>query len=384
MSSENTKKASFATLFSVASVWFGSHAGGGFATGNQATQYYIQYGWYAPIMAVLSMALLAWVLRNVIVMANNNGYSNYKEVFEHMWAPYSKLEILFEIYFYIIVICAVSAAIAGAASLLVDYGVPYGVGVTLIGLCVLVLVMFGAGLVARASAVMSIIILVCVFLIYILGIAGRTEQLAAVFAAKEYNSLGTAIWKVVVYAGFQCVVVPAMIGTGVVLKTKKNATRACFIGFLMNGIALGLSCVMLLAWYNTGADSYLATNNLTLPTIYICRQLGVGALEVVYAVALFLCFVSTCVTSVYGLIPRFQKSVKAFQKMDSKKSSFIIALLAIVVSMGFSMVGLTNVIKYGYNYCGIFGVFIIVIPMLTIGTKKNNAFLKEHPEYIGE
>ncbi len=384
MSSEISKKASFGTLFSVASVWFGSHAGGGFATGNQATQYYVQYGWYAPIMALAAMAVLAVVLRNVMVMANNNGYSNYKDVFEYMWAPYSKLELLFEIYFYIIVICAVSAAIAGAASLLVDYGIPYGVGVCLIGIAVLLLVMFGAGLVARASAIMSIIILVCVFLIYILGIAGRTEQLSAVMAAKEYNHLGTAIWKVFVYAGFQSVVVPAMIGTGVVLKNKKNASRACFIGFLMNGLALALSCVMLLAWYNTGSDSYLATNNTTLPTIYICRQLGVGVLEIVYAIALFLCFVSTCVTSVYGLIPRFQKSIKAFNTMDSKKSALIIALIAIVVSMAFSMVGLTNVIKYGYNYCGIFGVFIIVIPMLTIGAKKNNAFLKEHPEYIGE
>lgn len=383
MSGENTKKASFATLFSVASVWFGSHAGGGFATGNQATQFYVQYGWYAPIMAVLSMAILAVVLRNVMVMANNHGYTSYKPVFEEMWAPYSKLEILFEIYFYIIVICAVSAAIAGAASLLVDYGIPYGVGVALIGVAVLVLVMFGAGLVARASAVMSVIILICVFIIYILGIAGRSEQLSQVLAAKEYTNFGTALWKVLVYAGFQSVVIPAMIGTGAVLKTKKNASRAVFIGFLMNGIALGLSCVMLLAWYNTGADSYLATNNLTLPTIYICRQLGVSVLEFVYAAALFLCFVSTCVTSVYGLIPRFQ-GAKVLKNMSEKKSAFIIALLAIVISMGFSLVGLTNVIKYGYSYCGIFGVFIIVIPMLTIGAKKNSAFLKEHPEYIGE
>ncbi len=383
MSGENTKKASIGTLFSVASVWFGSHAGGGFATGNQATQYYVQYGWYAPIMAVLAMFILSFVLRNVIVMANNHGFSNYKDVFEEMWAPFSKLEILFEIYFYIIVICAVSAAIAGSASLLVDYGIPYGLGVTIIGLVVLILVMFGAGLVARASAIMSIIILICVFIIYILGIAAKSEQLAQIFAAKEYNSLGTAIWKTVVYAGFQSVVVPAIIGTGVVLKTKKNATRAMFIGFLMNAAALGVSCLMLLGWYNTGADSYLATNNLTLPTIYVCRQLGIGALVFIYAIALFLCFVSTCVTSVYGLIPRFQKT-KAFASMSQKKSAFIIALLAIVISMGFSMVGLTNVIKYGYTYCGVFGVFIIVIPMLTIGAKKNNAFLKEHPEYIGE
>ena len=45
---------------------------------------------------------------------------------------------------------------------------------------------------------------------------------------------------------------------------------------------------MLIGWYNTGADSYLATENLTLPTIYICRQLGVSVLEIVYAIALFL------------------------------------------------------------------------------------------------
>lgn len=383
MSGVDTKKASFATLFSVASVWFGSHAGGGFATGNQATQYYVQYGWFAPIFAVISMAILALVAREAITMCNNHGFNNYKELFEEMWAPYSKLEILFEIYFMIIVICAVSAAIAGCASLLVDYGIPYGVGVTIIGLLVLILVMFGAGLVAKASAAMSAVILICVFIIFILGIAGRTEQLGQVYSAMESNHVGTAIWKVFVYAGFQSVMIPALVGAGTVLKTRKNASRACFLGFLMNGLALGISCVMLIGWYNTGADSYLATENLTLPTIYICRQLGVSVLEIVYAIALFLCFLSTCVTSVYGLIPRFQ-GTKAFKSMNPKVSSFVIALIAIVISMAFSMVGLTNVIKYGYNYCGILGVFIIVIPMLTIGFKKNKKFLGEHPEYVGE
>ena len=384
MSNENTKKASFGTLFSVASVWFGSHAGGGFATGNQATQYYVQYGWYAPIMALISMAVLAVVLRNVMVMANNHGYTSYKPVFEEMWAPYTKLELLFEVYFYIIVICAVSAAIAGCATLLVDYGLPYGLGVIIIGLAVLLLVMFGAGLVARASAVMSIIILICVFAIYFLGIAGRTEQLAQVMTERVSTNTGEAIWKVLVYAGFQSVVIPAMIGTGAILKTKKNATRAVTIGFFMNGIALALSCLMLVAWYNTGADSYLATGNTALPTIYICRQLGIGSLEFIYAIALFLCFLSTCVTSVYGLIPRFQKSIKAFAGMEEKKSALIIAFIAVAVSMSFSMVGLTNIIRYGYTYCGIFGVFIIVIPMLTIGHNKNKKFLEANPEYIGE
>ena len=384
MSSDVSKKVSLGTCFSIASVWFGSHAGGGFASGNQATQYYVQYGWYAPIMAVIAMAVLALVLREVMIMVNTTGLTSYKEVFEHLYAPYTKLEILFEIYYFIIAICAVSACVAGAGELLKDYGLPYGAGILIVGVLTLILVMFGAGLVAKASTVLSVIILICIAVIYISGIIGRTEGIAQVYAAMESNHLGTAIWKVFVYAGFQCVVVPAIIGTSPVLKNKKACSKAAFFGFLMNGIALGLSCVMLLGWYNTGADSYLATNNLAVPTLYVAKQLGHAALPIAYAIALCMCFVSTAVTTVYGLIPRFQKSIKALGAMDSRKSSFIIALVAIVVSMSFSMVGLTNVIKYGYNYCGIIGLFVVVIPFLTIGHKKNNAFLKEHPEYVGE
>ena len=382
--SDVSKKVSLGTCFSIASVWFGSHAGGGFASGNQATQYFVAYGWYAPIMAALAMILLGLVLREVMIMANTTGFSSYKEIYYHLFAPYTKLEILFEIYFYIIVICAVSACLAGAGELLLEYGVPYSAGIVAISILTLLLVMFGANLVAKASGVMSVIILISIFIIYISGIIGRPEGIAQVFTEMKSNNLPGAILRIFTYAGFQSVVVPAIIGTSLVLKNKKACTKAATIGILMNAIALALSCVMLLAWYDTGADSYLATGNTAVPTLYIAQQLGHPALPICYAIALCMCFISTAVTSVYGLIPRFQQSLKVFQKMDSRKSAFIIALLAIVISMAFSMVGLTNVIKYGYNYCGYLGIVVVVIPFLTVGYKKNRQFLKEHPEYIGD
>lgn len=384
MSSDVSKKVSLGTCFSIASVWFGSHAGGGFASGNQATQYYVQYGWYAPIMAFLSMVVLGLVLREVMIMTNSLGNPTYKEVFTHLYAPYTKLEILFEIYFYIIVICAVSACFAGAGELFADYGVPYMVGIVIVTVLTILLVMFGANLVAKASGVMSIIILISIGIIYISGIIGRPEGINQVYTEMKSNNLGGAIWKVFVYAGFQCVVVPAIIGTSTVLKNKKACTKAATIGIIMNGVALALSTVMLLAWYDTGADGYLATGNTAVPTLYVAKQLGVSALPICYAVALCMCFISTAVTSIYGLIPRFQQSIKVFRTMDTRKSSFIIALVVSLVVMLFSTVGLTNVIKYGYNYCGIYGLIIIVIPFLTVGIKKNRAFLNEHPEYIGE
>ena len=382
--SDVSKKVSLGTCFSIASVWFGSHAGGGFASGNQATQYFVAYGWYAPIMAALAMILLGLVLREVMIMANTTGFSSYKEIYYHLFAPYTKLEILFEIYFYIIVICAVSACLAGAGELLLEYGVPYSAGIVAISILTLLLVMFGANLVAKASGVMSVIILVSIFIIYISGIIGRPEGIAQVFTEMKSNNLPGAIIRIFNYAGFQSVVVPAIIGTSLVLKNKKACTKAAIIGILMNAIALAVSCVMLLGWYDTGADSYLATGNTAVPTLYIAQQLGHPALPICYAIALCMCFISTAVTSVYGLIPRFQQSLKVFQKMDSRKSAFIIALLAIVISMAFSMVGLTNVIKYGYNYCGYLGIVVVIIPFLTVGYKRNRQFLKEHPEYIGD
>ena len=71
--------------------------------------------------------------------------------------------------------------------------------------------------------------------------------------------------------------------------------------------------------------------------------------------------------------------------MNPKVSSFVIALIAIVISMAFSMVGLTNVIKYGYNYCGILGVLHHRFTYAyNQELKKNKKFLGEHPEYVGE
>ena len=47
-------KGSFALAFSVGSVLFSAHAGGGFATGNQANTYYVGLGWLGPISAVIA------------------------------------------------------------------------------------------------------------------------------------------------------------------------------------------------------------------------------------------------------------------------------------------------------------------------------------------
>ena len=372
-------KIGFMGIFAVACVLFGSHAGGGFATGNQATQNYVVHGWVGVFTSVLAMLLLVLTIRECMIMYNTRGLKSYKELFETLYHPLDKLEIVFEIYFYIMVICAVGAVISGAATLFTELGImPYLVAVVVVGVILLFLTIFGYKLVSQVSTVMSVIILICCAVIFIMGINAKAGEIGAIFSAAELpNGILLPILDAFKYAGFQAVVIPTMIKCGQPLKTQRNATKAMSISLVLNAAALALSCIMLLGWY---AD-FTAAGATEIPTLYICQQLGVDSLYWFYNIALFLCFVSTGVTTVFGVVARFE-NVRPLMKINKPiVRRVIVSACVMILSMAVSMVGLSNIIQYGYGYCGYVGIAIIIIPFLTVGVYKNRKFIKAHPEF---
>lgn len=141
-------KTPFFAAFSVGAVLFSAHAGGGFATGNQANTYYVGLGWAGIVSAIAAMLLLTLTMREAMIMYNSRGLTSYKQLFETLYHPFDKIEWLFEIFFYIMVLMAVAAAISGAASALRSYfGVNYYLGVVAVGCLVLLLTIFGDGIV---------------------------------------------------------------------------------------------------------------------------------------------------------------------------------------------------------------------------------------------
>ena len=376
MSNSTAKSAGWATAFSVASVWFGTHVGGGFATGNQAIQYYVQYGWMASFLPMIAMGILALVLKEAMTMATTRNMYTYKEVFTELWAPYTKLEITMEIFNFVIILAAVGSAIAGAASLLTNYGIPYGVAVCIIGVILVFLVIFGGGVIIKASTVMSIVILIASFTMYFIAIANHSSQIGAVLASGEAQ-VGMAVWKTLVYSGFQCVAVPSMIAASSILNAK-GVKRASLLGWLMNGLALTVSCIMLLGWHS----EVIAAEATTLPNLFVCNTLGIGVLSVCYQVSLFFAFISTCVTTIFTMVQKFENKIFVNSVSNLKVRRIIVAIIAILVCMCVSLVGLTNIIKYAYGYCGYLGLIVITVPMLTIGHKKNKEYIAAHPESV--
>lgn len=382
MNEKRIAKTPFALAFSVGAVLFSAHAGGGFATGNQANTYYVGLGWAGPVSAVIAMLLLTLTMRQAMVMYNSRGLTSYKQLFQALYHPFDKIEWLFEVFFYIMVLMAVAAAISGAASALKGYfGVNYYLAIVLVGIVVLTLTIFGAGIVRAASTYMGIAILVTAITIYTVGIFKSDSSITAIFSAdfaeKGFAGMPKAILNAFTYAGFQCVTLPTMIACGTPLENRRGCGKAMWISFVMNAVALVLSIFMLQAWQGVYTS---VEGGTTIPTLTSCNAMGIGWLTTVYGVCLLLCLISTGVTTIFGFVARFEK-LPMFRGISSAPvRSAIVSAFIIVVSMTISLAGLTNIIKYGYGYCGYLGIAVVVIPFLTVGVWKNRAYIRQHGE----
>ncbi|MBC7074691.1 MAG: hypothetical protein H5T98_01195 [Syntrophomonadaceae bacterium] len=117
-----TKAVTTAAIIGTAAVWFGSHAGGGFATGNQAVNFFVKFGWHSIWVPVLSMLILALCFREGLIMAERHKTYDYRSFTTKLYEPYDKIFAnLYEICYIIMAFLAVGAAIAGAAALLQLY-----------------------------------------------------------------------------------------------------------------------------------------------------------------------------------------------------------------------------------------------------------------------
>lgn len=377
---EKNNKGSLAAAFTIGTTAFAAHAGGGFATGNQANTYFVGLGWVSILSAVLAMVILALSVREAQIMWNTRNLKSYKELFSTLFHPFDRVAYVFDVFYYIMILMVVASCIAGAASALKQYlGMPYQLAAVGIGLLILVLSIFGAGLIRKASTYMGIVILVLSITIYAVGLLKGHNLFAAMgssFQSQGLSMLPKAVFNAFTYAGAQWVTIPGVLACGTILKTKKDCTKGMFFMLLFNCIGLGLSVLMLLSWH----DYFMAVEGgSTLPTLTVLMNMDMGVLVIAYCVVLLLCMVSSGVVVVFGFVNRVENAkCLSFVKGKHVRRA-LIAVFIMLLSMSISFIGLTNIVKFGYGYCGYIAICVAILPLLTIGYFKNRKFIKAHP-----
>jgi len=389
-------KYSWGAAFSVASVWFGTHVGGGFASGNQVIQYFAQYGVTAIIYPILAMSLLAYVMYIMMTHAKLIGANNYKDTFASLY-PQPWMEVFFEIFYIVILLAAMASAVAGAGQVFANFlGIEY-VGSSkilcnlLIVAVLIVLTIFGVKLVIAASTVLSAAILVVTAIMVITGLTADFDSIkqsfidaGAITEVAAYTSApATAIWKgIIVYAAFQCVSIAPLIAASDELSAK-GVKRAAFLGGLMNGGALAVSGWMLWKWYPLlaalqGAEVEGYVKALGIPNQTVLTLVGIKWVLVLFSVLLFCAFVSTCVTLTFSMVQRFQGYFFPKAIKNEKVRGVLVGAVTIAVCFAISLLGLTGIVKYAYGYCGYYAIVVIIIPAFVWGISKNKKLAAAH------
>ncbi len=404
MDNKNTGKSSWAFAFTIASMWFGTHVGAGFATGNQVVGYFAKYGGIAVFFPIIAMGILALVMYAYMRYAKLNGFTNYKDTFKSVY-PKTWMEIFFEIFYIIIILAAVAGCITGAAQIMAkivgetNYGAAGYGAVTwtynLIATATLILLsIFGLNLIRIVSTGLSVAIIITAVIVVVVGFAygGVIDDVLAAhpevaLADYVHEPLNSAWRGIIIYAAFQCVSLPSMI-SGSAQLSMKGIKRACILGWIMNGFLLALSASMLAKWYPlleglalAGPEVYgvfaLGGVPTAIPNLTILTLTGLKALYWAYNILLFCAFVSTSVTLVFSMIDRFTPVMFPKAIKSEKVRGVIVGAIVLTLCLLIAPLGLTKITSMLYGYDGYLAVVVIFIPALIWCLPKTKKLIAE-------
>jgi uncharacterized membrane protein YkvI len=368
----------------VAFVWFTTHFGGGFASGRQLVDFYVQYGWYSLFTPILSAAIIALVLYCSWTFAVKHEVYDYRSWSAGYYRPLKGLEPLFslaiEIMYLIILVMATGVAFSTGGTLLTQL-VPslkehYSLCTVVLALFIFALTIWGAETVRKAATVMAILIIAGMFTVYISNLVTNFPRLIEVLKVAPSSNGGfwPALWQSVKYAGLQCSLVGAYTAVADALHTQADVKKATLIGFIVNAGMLVLAATGVLAHYPLTGDllgTVEAPTIMRLPTpiTYITQHGGGGNIGVaLVSMIILLAVISTGVGLIYGGARRVSTWwMKQTGATSSHRTDIISSAVYVTISWSVASFGLIPLIAQGYTWVGILSTPLVVVPILLMG-----------------
>ena len=353
--------------FAIASVWFTTHFGGGFASGRQLVDFYVQYGIYALFMPLVSVGIITAVLYVSWDFSRRKGIFDYRSWSNEYFRPYQAVfSNIIEVSYLTILLMATAVAFATGGTVVEQtLGTPYLANTVFIAILIFLLTIFGADTVRKAASIMAALIIGGMLTIYVSNLLVNFDSLSEVIRqAPAPKGFGPALWQAIKYGGLQCSLIGAYIAVADGFKTKADVRRAALYGFIMNGGVLLLASSGVLAHY-PGIMTEAA------PILYITRHGGGGEIGVmIVSMIIFLAVISTGVGLIYGGTRRVttwwckRTGVQPTPKIDAV-SSFVYVL----GSWAIARFGLISLIGKGYTLIGTFSTPLVVVPILLFAAK---------------
>ncbi|MEJ6951320.1 YkvI family membrane protein [Natronospora cellulosivora (SeqCode)] len=353
------KKSLFPAYFAVAFVWFTTHFGGGFASGRQVAEFFVQYGWYSIFTPIIAMGINALVFYYVWDFSVVNNTYDYRSWTNEFYKPYEKIfSNMYEIIFVMTMCIATAVAFAtGGDTIATAIGTPYILNTIIIASIIFILTIFGANIVRRVAVFVAVLLIVGVAIVYgVNAIASFPQVIEVINTRTGEAQFWPALWRMLLYASFQSLAIGAYIAVADALKTREDAKKAAITGFIVNGALLTLAAFTVFAHYPDILE-------IPVPTLTVVNQ-GIGGsfAEGLISVLIILGVISTGVNFVFGGVKRIV-SWWPGEASDERNRSIIVSLGFVLLTWSIALFGLIPLVARGYNLLGYLGIPMIIIPV---------------------
>lgn len=368
----------FSGYFAIAFVWFSGHFGGGFASGRQIVAFFLNHHWTSLFMPALAMAVMGLTFYYSMLIAAKYNAFDYctwsKKLYGRAGAVMAPL---YELLVNLLMVLVTAVAFAtGGSTLTKAVGTSYALNTVAIAAIIFVLTIYGAGLVRKAATVVSIMLIACIFIIYLPNIIHFFPKIMANLAtirsgahlpADSDLSFLDSLWWGLKYGALQCCAIGAYIVHTQACPNRACLKKAAIVGFLINTGIMYLTYFGILAFIDEGVLKE------AVPSLFVVMH-GVGGtwMTVLISACIIVGAVSTGVALVYGTTNRmvlfFGRNMDDLTRIRKQRMHSVIASAILVVACWLvAQLGLIPLIGKGYGNVGWLTLFIITIPVLLRG-----------------
>jgi uncharacterized membrane protein YkvI len=225
---------------------------------------------------------------------------------------------------------------------------------------------FGAKVVRTFGTILTVGMIIIVAIIAAIGIAANSDNIVKIISNREiYTSVGQSLWWGTLYGLFQSGIWAAGCAAAAGMRYRNEAKGAAIMGIVLNTVMLAFVVTMIMGGMPTVATDEQAR---LLPTLFVVQTLDIPAFNIIYPLLLFMALITTAVGFVFAVQGRL--GLILFKKMENKViKNAIISTLWLVVIWLVAQLGLLTIVQKGYAYLGYIYIFILIIPMFTLGIK---------------
>lgn len=369
----------------VAFVWFTTQFGGGFASGNQLRQYFVQFGIWAFVTCIMTQFLGAFFQWYALKYAKKHEVYDYRSFNNSFYGKYAPIfSNLYELV-YIVTICVAPAAAfaTGVSTMESAFGINHWVGTIFVGIFIFAVAVYGTNVVRKVAATLSVLIVAGLLIVYIPNIIAQWGDITASIGrmtsgempviSSETGAFGPALWSAILYFFFQLASVSVMYQHMEDVTDVKQINKAAIWMFICNFLAMELSIFGLLAIAYV-AD--LATASVPM-LVLVQNGVGSGILTPIISILIILGAISTAVNMISGIVTRCVNAME--RRMDSKEKkakghlarNAVFTAIFTFLAFAIAQFGLMTVVKKGYAYLGYAALITLFIPFVVhaIGTK---------------